>query len=498
MERAGLSIIDWVVLMGYLLCMVGLGLRQTRRQGTSRHYFLGSGRLPGWVVGMSMFATVISSWAFLALPAKAFQSDLQSLMTIALLPVAAWICVRWFVPLFRERIRLSAYEYLERRFGLGARLYGNLAFLIVHFGKMAGILYLLCLAMAEITGANIYVLIAIVGCSTILYTFFGGMEGVVWTDVVQGFLLLFSGVVAAVFLMTDAPGGPGAVLETAWAGGKFKLVSGGFAWDSASTILFVIFGLTFYSQKYLSDQTMVQRYLLASDTAKAGRGVWVSSLLVMLVWALFMGIGVLLWAYYRLQPELLPAGLLERPDKVFPHFMAHAMPSGIKGLILSGLMAATMSTLSSDLNSLSAVVFDDYYRRLRPELDDRAHLVFSRLVVLGAGLLGLLLAMAMTRIHSMADAAFDFVSLVGGGVMGMYLLGMVTAASARALYIGLGCGVLFILWTFFSGSAALEAAGIPRSPFHTLWVGTIGNLVVFGVGWLAGRILGPAPATEAA
>lgn len=495
MTTGGLTLLDWIILALYLAFMVGLGLRCGRRQASSRHYFLGGGRLPGWAVGMSMFATVISSWSFLALPAKAFQSDLQSLMTVSLLPVAAWITARWFVPLFRERIRLSAYEYLERRFGIGARLYGNMAFLIVHFGKMAGILYLLCLALAEITGANLFVIIAVVGCATILYTFFGGMEGVVWTDVAQGFLLLFAGVVAFGFLLFGAPGGPEAVLQAAWTGGKFKLASPGFDWGRDGTVLFVFFGLTYFTQKYLSDQTMVQRYLVAPDAEKAARAVWLSSLLIMLVWVLFMAIGVLLWAYYRLQPGLLPEGLLAKPDKIFPHFIAHGLPTGVTGLILSGLLAATMSTLSSDLNSLSAVVFDDYYRRIRPDVGDRAHLLFSRLVVLVAGLLGVVLAMAMTRVHSMADAAFDFVSLVGGGVMGMYLLGMLTRAPARALYVGLACGVMFILWTYYCGpGATVPLPGLPRSPFHTLWVGTVGNLVVFVCGWLASRVMRPAAA----
>lgn len=496
-ETGGLAWPDWAVMVCYLVVMVALGLRFGKRQTSSTHYFLGSRGLPAWAVAMSMFATVISSWAFLALPAKAFQSDLQSLMIVSTLPVSAWIAARWFVPLFREKIKLSAYEYLEHRFGLGARLYGNLAFLIVHFGKMAGILYLLCLAMAEITGANLFFLIATVGCSTILYTFFGGMEGVIWTDVAQGFLLLFAGAVAAGFLLFGAPGGPEAVLQTAWDGGKFRLLSSGLAWDRTSTLLYMVFGLTFYTQKYLSDQTIVQRYLVASDAAKAGRAIWVSSLLVMLVWVLFMAVGVLLWSYYRLQPELLPGSVLAKPDKIFPHFIAHGLPGGITGLILSGLLAATMSTLASDLNSLSAVVFDDYYRRFRPATDDRSHLLFSRLVVLAAGLLGVLLAMAMSRIHSMADAAFDFVSLVGGGVMGMYVLGVATRTPARALYAGLACGVLFILWTFYCGPGGTALPGLPRSPLHPLWVGAIGNVVVFVCGWLAGRLMPAAAETRA-
>lgn len=485
MKTSALTLLDWALVGGYFVFVVALGLRFRSRQQSSTHFFLGGGRLPGWAVGLSMFATVISSWAFLALPAKAFSSDLQYLLAVSGLPVAAWISVRWFVPFFRERIRLSAYEYLERRFGLGARVYGNLAFLIVHFGKMAGILYLLCLAIAEMTGANIFALIAIVGVSTMAYTFFGGMEGVVWTDVVQGLLLLFAGFVSAAFLLFSAPGGPEAVLQTAWDAEKFKLVSSGFSWDEVGTVVLVFFGLTFYTQKYVGDQTVVQRYLLSSSTEKAGRALWSSSLLVVLVWVLFMVVGVLLWSYYRLQPGLLPDDVLAKPDKIFPHFIGHGLPTGISGLILAGLLGATMSTLSSDLNSLSAIIFDDYYRKLRPRTGDQAQLLFSRLVVLVAGLLGILLAMAMTRIHSMADAAFDFVSLVGGGVLGMYVLGLVTRCNARSLYLGLAGGVLVIFWGYFCRPGSDAFPALPRAPFHTLWVGTIGNLVVFICGYLA-------------
>lgn len=494
MAANGLTWLDWAVVAGYFGAMLALGARFRKRQQSSEHYFLAGRRLPAWAVGMSMFATVISSWAFLALPAKAFQADLVSLTTISTLPIAAWITARWFIPLFREKIRLSAYEYLENRFGLGARVYGNAAFLIVHFGKMAGILYLLCLAIAQMTGTSVFVLIALVGLSTLVYTFFGGMEGVVWTDVVQGVLLLLAGVISVGFVLFANEAGAAAVIGTAWDAGKFRLVAPAFSWDRAGTVLFVFFGLTYYTQKYVSDQTIVQRYLIAPSAAGASRGIWLSSVLVMLVWALFMGLGALLWAHYQMNPVGLPRGLLATPDRIYPHFIAHALPPGITGVILAGLLAATMSTLSSDLNSLSAVVFDDYYRKWRPGGDDAAHLRFSRLMVLAAGVLCVGLAMAMTRVHSMADAAFDFVSLVGGGVMGMYLLGMTTRCSKRALHVGLGCGVAFILWGYFCGPGTTALPVLPRSPFHTLWIGGLGNLVVFATGWLAHRILQPNPA----
>ena len=364
---------------------------------------------------------------------------------------------------------------------------------------MAAILYLLCLAVAEMTGWNIFALIAVVGLSTVIYTFFGGIEGVVWTDVAQGFLLLAAGLVCFGFILLGTPGGPAAVIDTAWTAGKFKLVSGGFAWDRAGPIVLLFFGLNFYLQKYAGDQTVVQRYLLAPSTGKARRALWVSSALVLFVWVLFLGIGALLWAHYQLQPGLLPAGLHATPDKVFPYFMAHGLPAGVTGFVLAGLLAATMSTLASDLNSLSAVVFNDYYRRFRRAESDGRHLVFSRLVVLGAGLLGVLLAMAMTRIASMADAAFDFVALVGGGVLGMYLVGMLTRrCSARGLYVGLAAGVAFVLWAQFCGPGKTAFAWLPRLPLHTLWVGLIGNLIVFCCGYLASRLLPAGPAGEAA
>ena len=499
MTAPGLGWLDWGIVGIYFTAMVWLGARFGRRQENADRYFLGTRKTPGWAVGMSMFATIISSWAFLALPAKAFQSDLRYLMAISAIPLAAWIAVRWIVPMFRQKIRLSAYEFLERRFGTGARIYGNLAFLVVHFGKMAAILYLLCLAIAEMTGWNIFVLIAVVGVSTVIYTFFGGIEGVVWTDVVQGFLLLFAGAAAAAFILYKAPGGGSAVLETAWTAGKFKLVSADFAWDRMSTVMLVFFGLSFYLQKYVADQTVVQRYLLAPSNGKAGRALWISSGLVMFVWALFMGVGVLLWGYYQLSPELLPTAVRAAPDKVFPYFIGHEMPPGIPGLMLAGLLAATMSTLSSDLNSLSAVIFDDYYRKLRPLADEARTLQFSRLVVLVAGFLGVLLAMAMTQIHSMADAAFDFVSLVGGGVLGMYLLGLfVPKANARGLYIGLGFGIVFILWAHFCGPGKNMLPGLPRFPLHTQWVGLLGNVVVFACGYIASLLMPKAPSAPMA
>lgn len=486
MNSNALTLLDWIVLGAYFVFVVWLGARFRSRQKSSEDYFLGSRRVPGWAVSLTLFATIASSWTFLALPAKAFQADLKYLMAVGALPVVAWIGSRWFVPFFRERIRLTAYEYLESRFGLGARLYGNLTFLVVHFGKMSAVLYLLSLAVAQMTGIEIHVVIAVVGMATVAYSMLGGMEGVVWTDVVQGALMLLAGLVAVGFILLTPPGGPTAVVSAAAASGKFTLVSPQFSWGSSSTAALLVFGLNYFTQKYLTDQTIVQRYLLAPSTVQASRALGSSTLLLLGAWVLFMGLGSLLWGFYHLQPDLLPDAVRAMPDRVFPHFIGFQLPAGVAGLILAGLAAGSMSTLSSDLNSLSAVVYNDFYRRFRGSADEARHLVFSRVTVLVAGLLGVGAAMLMTNIHSMADAATEFVSLLGGGVMGVYLLGILNRrASAAAAWTGIGCGIAATLWAYFCPAGSPALPWLPRCPLHNLWVGLMGNVVVFACGWIA-------------
>jgi len=485
--------LDWLVLAGYFAGMLWLGLHFGRRQKSTARYFLGAQTLPGWAIGLSMFATVISSWAFLALPGKAFAADLQYLMTIASLPLSTLLATWLLIPLFRAKIRLSAYEYLERRFGLAARAYGNVAFLVVHFGKMGAILYLLCLAVSGMTGWNLYLLIVIVGAITVAYTYIGGIEAVVWTDVVQGFLLIGGAFLSLAYLLYSAPGGASGLLATASASGKFRLATTSWSWEGVSVYVFLLFGLNYYFQKYTADQTMVQRYLLAKDSRQAGRALWLSSMLIILVWVVFMLIGALLWAFYQLEPEILPAAVRFRPDSVFPYFIGHQLPTGISGLILAGLLAATMSTLASDLNSLGAVLFADYYSKLAKRPTDRRPLRFSRMSVLISGVLMVLLGLWMTRIHSMADAAFEFVSLVGGGVLGLYMLGILTRrTSTRGVYVGLAAGIVFLVWAYLNpaiGSAWFSS--LPRFPLNTLWVGLLGNVLVFIVGLLASLVLSP-------
>jgi SSS family solute:Na+ symporter len=314
--ESAVRIIDWLIIAGYFVFVVWLGSRFRKRQTSSDRYFLGNRRLPGWAVGMSIFATIISSWAFLGLPGKSFKTDMQYLITIALIPITVLIATFFLIPLFRQKIRLSAYEYLERRFGLFARFYGDILFIAGHFFKMSMVLYLMCLALEGVTGWHVLILIVIVGLATATYTFFGGIEGVVWTDVTQGFLLLGGGVLSLCFLLFNAPAGPAEVLTVAHEAGKFKLALLDFSWDKVSVYVLLCFGLNHYMTKYGTDQTVVQRYLLAPSSKQASRALWISILLLGVVWVLFMMVGVLLWVFYEMQPGLLPDTVRDKPDQV--------------------------------------------------------------------------------------------------------------------------------------------------------------------------------------
>lgn len=493
--------IDWAILLVYFAFVVWLGVYFGKRQKTSDHYFLGNRSIPGWAVGISIFATIISSWAFLALPGKAFKDDTQYLMSVLSLPLAAFIAVRFLVPLFREKVRLSAYEYLERRFGLFARFYGNLAFILVHFFKMAMVLYLLCLAISGITGWPLIPLIVGIGVLTMVYTFFGGIEGVIWTDVVQGILLLGAGVVAAAFLLLSQPVGPVEVISAGYEAGKFKFIDfSQLGWKDPGPIALFLFGLNLYMTKYATDQTVVQRYLLSSSNEKAGRALYTSTWLMLVVWVVFIHIGALLWVYYQNSPGLLPELVAAKPDQVFAYFIGHQLPPGLTGLILAGLLAATMSTLSSDLNSLGSVLVDDFYNKIAHEATDSRRLLFSRASVFATGLLAVLLAISLIRIESMVDSAFWFMSIMSGGVMGLFFAGLFTRRiSPVGIYIGLVAGVLFIGWATATSDpewAESVPLWIPHFPMHVYWLGLVGNLVVFFVSLAASVILTPGYVAE--
>jgi len=245
-----LHLLDYLVVLFYLSIIVYIGAHVSKKQKSTEAYFAGGRSVPTWAVGMSLLATLISSVTFLAYPGEGFNGNWIRLVQGLMVPVVLLAIIWFIVPMYRRIIGLSAYEYFEKRFGYFARLYSSLAFVMAHFTKMGSVFYLLALALASITGMNTYYVILILGMITILYTLIGGIEAVIWSDVVQGFILIGGGIICAGVLLLRPEQGPVAVIQTAWENGKMSM--GPYDWDFTRLTFWVmaINGIFYAIQKY--------------------------------------------------------------------------------------------------------------------------------------------------------------------------------------------------------------------------------------------------------
>lgn len=345
--------LDILVIAVYLATLTGVGLRFSRRQKSTQRYFTAQRSIPGWAMGLSLLATLISSVTFIAYPGSAYAGDWSNLVPgLTVVPVLL-VTVFVVIPFFRQAVGVSAYEYFGKRFGRGARVYSSLAYAVGHLSKMGFVFYLLALTVNSITAWKIDDLILIVGVMTIGYTMLGGIEAVIWADVIQGLILWLGVLICLCFLLLLPPGGPSAMLHAAWNSHKISLGSTAPDFSKPSILVLSLYGFSYYLQRYTCDQTVVQRYLVARTDRQAVRGVLIGSLLCVPVWVLFMLIGTLCWTFFKLTREALPAHFL-RGDQAFPYFVMHHLPAGFAGLFIAALFGATMANLSSDLNSLAA------------------------------------------------------------------------------------------------------------------------------------------------
>ena len=485
--------IDLIVVVVYLAAMAALGMRFSRRQTSTENYFVAKRSVPGWAMGMSMLATMISSVTFVAYPGSSYAGNWSMLvpgfLLIATLPLVAKVVI----PFYREEVGMSAYEYFQNRFGRPARLYASAAFSLAHFSKMGFVLYLMALTISSMTGWNITTVIVGVAVIMVSYTVIGGIEGVVWTDVVQGFVMWIGIAVALGFLLFLPEGGPGAVFAIASQHGKFSL--GDFAWDwSRPTIpVGILYGLFWYGQRYVADQTMVQRYLLAKSDAAALRGVRLGALLCVPVWALFMLIGTSVWAFFQLSGEAIPTNIA-KADQMFPYFLSAHLPPGMLGLLLAALTGAAMTMLASDLNSLASVATEDFYRAARPHATDRERLRAAKIIVVCVGLLNVVTALILVQSKGSALSMWFAVSAIAsGGLAGLFLLAFLVArATSAGVYAGIAASTVFTIWAVLTkGGKPIVNLAPFNFPLDELTIGALGNIVLFVVGAAASFLTAP-------
>jgi solute:Na+ symporter, SSS family len=488
-----------MVIILFFAVVALIGFHFAKRQNSTEAYFVARRAIPSWAMGLSIFATIISSITFIGYPGAAFDGNWNQLvpgfMAIGVLLVAGTTLVSFF----RHAVKMSAYEYFERRFGYGARAYSALAFSAGHFSKMGFVLFTITAAVCGMTGWDKYEVILGIGAITILYTLIGGLEAVIWTQVLQGIVKMGGVIVVIGVLISIMPGGASAAFKLALDHHKMSL--GGFNFNLAANDNFwvmLFYGAFWYIQKYAADQTLVQRYLVAKSDHEALKGTALGAALCLPAWIAFMLIGTLLWAYYQLSGEALPAHLIGPngkviADEVFPYFLTTKIPAGLCGIFIAALFSAAMSSMSSDLNCLSAVVVEDYYQRLRPYSNDQQRLFAGKIIVGVSGVIAVVLGVYIAaKGESALGLYYAATAIVSGGLAGMFLLAFFSRrANRQGLWIGITCSLAFTAWATLTGGNGHILNLNWNYTWPSVMIGVIAHLIVLVVGYLASLLFPP-------
>ncbi|MCW9705287.1 sodium:solute symporter [Fodinibius salsisoli] len=481
-----LPVVDYVILIVYLLGIVILGSWFVRKNRTPDAFMAANRSLSGWVVGLSIVGTYISSISFLANPGKSYMANWNPLVFSFALPIAGWIAIRYFVPFYRKVGEVSAYHHLENRFGPWARTYAVVMYLLTQMARVGTILYLVALTMTTFLGVSIQTIIIITGVLVIIYTLLGGIEAVIWTDAVQTVVLVFGAIITIVVLLVNMPGGISQLFTVAMESNKFSLGSFGSSLSEPTFWVVLVYGMAINLQNFGIDQGYIQRYITARSDKDAQMSVWIGALSYIPISATFFFIGTALFVFYSAQPELLPAGI--EGDSVFPYFIVSELPVGITGIIIAAIFAAAMSTVDSSLNSSATLILEDIYKRyVRPNASDKEAMRVLYTATLVWGIIGTGMALLMIGAQSALDIWWEYASIFSGGMLGLFLLGLISRARNPAAITGVCCGMLVILWMSVSKSWTGNLAAF-SSPFHTFLVIVIGTLVILLVGIFVSRM----------
>lgn len=484
-----IQVLDLAVIVAYLLVMAGMGFWFMRRNRSSDAYFRAGGRLPWWVVSLSIYATMFSSITFLSVPAMSFSGDMRYLVISFGIILLAPVVVKWYLPYFRRLNVTSAYEYLENRFNLACRLFASAAFSLFMVARTGIVAYLPALAVSAVTGIDINIAIVAVTAITVVYCTVGGVEAVIWSDCVQALILIGSTALILALLLAGTDGGFSGFVKMGMDAGKFRVFD--FAFDWTKPCFWVVFaaGIVANLASYTSDQCVVQRYMTTPDEKGAGRSIMFNGFLSFANCIVFFVLGVALWTFYRSHPGMLADGV--KPDAVLPLFIANGLPTGVSGLVFAAIAAATMSTISSNLNSAASSVTVDFWERLvlrrRKGLDaaalDRSRLCCAKAATFATGVLGgaFALVLANADVGNIYDQFQRFLGILTGGLGCLFFMGIFMK---RVNGFGATCGLVANYAVCFG----LDAVPWPGRPHMLLFgfLGMVACLAVAPVASLAG------------
>lgn len=488
------NLINLSVVALFLLGMAGMGVYFLKRNNSSEEYFLGGRKIPGWALGLLMVGTSISSITFLALPAAAFVLDYRQLTPNLFMPVAALIACWIFIPFFRRGLKTTAYEYLESRYGTGIRIYAALYSLLGQLLRLAIILYLVVLPLSEMLDISESTAILAFGVITCFYTVFGGIEAVVWTDVVQTVILLGGGLLCVAAVAFQLPGGLPQILEIGMEYDKFSLGPLDFSFSERTFWVMSLIGFIGFISEFSSNQNVVQRYIAAPTLREARKATLICIVMSLPTWIFFFFIGSCLFAYYKVFPSAEVAAM--KPDDVLPHFILTEIWPGVGGVIIAACLAAAMSSLSSSINAVSTIWTIDFLRLMRRKGNDRFELVNAKLASGAAGIIMIAGAWGISLIprESVYDLSAILGALLCSAGLTPFMLGFFTTRIGnRAILSGMYAALVFSVYNILNYFKLLPEP--LQWNIHIYMAGPVCNGVMLAVA-LAYSLFRPEPVTE--
>lgn len=482
--------VDSIVLFLYIAAVVGFGCWFAKRSKTTGEFMAAGGRLPGWAVGLSLFGTFLSSNTFIGNPGKAFGDNWNFFVFSLTLPIGAWIAAKWFVPFYRKTGEISAYDHLEHRFGPWARIYTVICYLLTQISRSGTIMLGVSIGMHAVTGWDIRMIILATGILVTIYTLVGGIEAVIWTDVIQSLVLSVGAVIVIGLLLFGDPGG-GDLFATAGAEDKFSLGSFSLDFTQSTFWAVLLFGIFINLTNFGIDQNYIQRYHTAKSEAAAKRSLWLGALVYIPVSAMFFLIGTLLYGFYEAHGAEMAAirGMAEEVGKTdaysdfaLPHFMANHLPAGLGGLLVAALFAAAMSTIDTSLNSSATITLRDIFRKTSRESSDAVQMKVLHGATIFWGVVGTSVAILLTYdSRNILQIWWDLSGVFAGAMLGLFLLGIISKRADNAAAVtGVIVGVTAIFWMSFAKAPWMPE--ILRFPLASLLVTVIGTLTIFLVG----------------
>ena len=490
-----MALLDLLLILVYLLSMVGIGVYFSRKNKSSEQFTTASGSIPGWALGLSFYATFLSAITFLGDPGKSFGANWNPFVFSLSIPLAAIVATKWFVPFYRESGEISAYTHLEKRFGNWARTYAMVCFIMTQLARMGTIFYGIALTLNALTGIDMRLIILVAGLCIILYTVLGGMEAVIWTEVIQAVLKTLGAGMILYLITLQTP--LSAIIERGMQEDKFSLGTFAFNFQTSSFWVILAYGFFINLTNFGIDQNYIQRYHTAKNPRDAAKSIWLCVLYYVPVSFLFFFIGTALYSFYAENPALIlelkqqvsvekniPLDALQASDygdRVLPYFMKTQIPTGFLGLLIAALLSAGMSTMSSGMNS-SATVFlkDIYLRYIDPKADAKKQFRLLLIATTCMGGLGIVFGMSMIGVKSLLDVWWKLSGIFAGGMLGIFLLGFL-AKKVRNFEAKIAAVVGLLLIALMSFKDNLpEALQIPLDSKMTVVVGTL-SIVGIGV-----------------